>query len=97
MTAAPKKAGKQKAPAGGGTMRAARERFHWTQAEAARALGLSVQQIAAIEQGRSGMTRPTLLLLAAYEDRTGPNGWTPRPFDPWQPPAPLLDLLTEAD
>jgi len=47
--------------------KAHRDAVGWTQAQAAKGLGLSVAQIGAIEQGRSKVTKTVALLFALYE------------------------------
>lgn len=69
------------------TMKHARRAFHWTQKEAAEALGMSVQQISAIEQGRSRLTRSLRILLGAYRDKTDNGIWR----------LPILPYEAEAD
>lgn len=55
-----------------------RELFGWTQRQAAEALGVTIPQISAIENGRSSVTRTIELLFTAYRwtDKPGePSGW----------------------
>lgn len=57
-----------------------RENMGWTQKDAAAALGISVAQISAIENGRSAVTPTIAILFSLYRpfDRPGfPQGISP--------------------
>lgn len=58
--------------------KALRERLHWTQRDAAEALGVTVAQISAIENGRSRVTKTVATLIGLYRPLDGigrPTGW----------------------
>lgn len=64
-------------------MKAARRRLFWTQDIASAALGVSIAQISAIENGRSRLTKTLRILLAVYLDRSH-NNRTNLPVKPWE-------------
>lgn len=50
----------------GKEFRSRRERLGWTQKDAGEALGLTVQQVSHIENGRTGLSRSAALLFDLY-------------------------------
>jgi transcriptional regulator with XRE-family HTH domain len=57
----------------GGEFKAKRELLGWTQKDAAQALGVTIPQISAIENGRSKVTKTIQLLFDLYEHGEWPG------------------------
>jgi DNA-binding XRE family transcriptional regulator len=56
--------------------------LEWTQAEAAKALGITPHQVASIEAGRVGVTKTMAILFSAYRFMDGPEKFRGEPEEP---------------
>lgn len=64
-------------------MKAFRDAMYWTQDIAAKALGIGIPMVSAVENNRAGLTRQARILMRFYLEKAR-EGQSNMPVPPWE-------------